>query len=352
MIFMRSLFPLIIAALSASGSVARRDGRRGKSGKGGKSESPKGENVPYEVWASDQSNSVAGESSAGVRGSLLWIWDSASIGLQLGTGAAAAPLGCAGDGRPGPCDLLDVFPPSLVQVDAGGTALGTLGDLPQFGRLHGMVRDPSQRYATANIFAPGGGYVGVLDVRTRGAVGLFRVGRTGGSAAERSVHMSFWTADGSAIIVANLHGKMIERIDVSRDAAGTVVDLRLRQGAAVYLGKGFELKEGASAFRGPNALGVPLVGEVTGSYADAGESSVAVARPSRALLSPARAGGLTRRRLLSFRRRHGRPHSQRRVQGVGLSLGRRHPEHGWREDEQCAHLPNRLDQQQRLHNHG
>ena len=33
----------------------------------------------YEVWGSDQSNTVTGETSAGVNGSFLWIWDSDSI---------------------------------------------------------------------------------------------------------------------------------------------------------------------------------------------------------------------------------------------------------------------------------
>eukprot|EP00984_Skeletonema_dohrnii_P025925 scaffold15160_cov119-Skeletonema_dohrnii-CCMP3373.AAC.2 len=70
-----------------------------KKGKGG-----------YEVWGADQSNSVAGETSAGVKGSFLWIWDSESIADQLAGGADATPLSCTPNDAVGPCDLLDIFP--------------------------------------------------------------------------------------------------------------------------------------------------------------------------------------------------------------------------------------------------
>lgn len=221
------------------------------------------------MWASDQSNSVPGENSAGVAGSFLWIYDSDSIQGQLSGEGDAVPLGCA-PGRPsGPCDLLDVFPQDLIQVAPDGTELGPLGDLARFGRLHGMIADPSGRYVNANIFAPEGGYVGVIDTRTKEAIGLFRVSSTGGTGTQRSVHMSIWTEDGSAIVVANLHGKMIERIDVERHPNGKIANLRLNQSAAVYLGKWFNLNEGATYFKGQNAFGNDLMGEVVGSYADA-----------------------------------------------------------------------------------
>ena len=56
---------------------------------------------------------------------------------------------------------------------------------------------------------------GVIITDTKGTIGIFRVVRTGGSTVERSIHMSVWMKDGSAIIAINLHGKMIERINVS-----------------------------------------------------------------------------------------------------------------------------------------
>lgn len=41
-----------------------------------------------------------------------------------------------------------------------------------------MLPGPQGRYMTANIFASGGGYVGVIDVKTKEAVGLFRATAT------------------------------------------------------------------------------------------------------------------------------------------------------------------------------
>ncbi len=120
----------------------------GASSVGGLS-SDSGDGVRYEVWASDQSNSVAGESSYGFKGSYLWIWDSEDIKNQLETGTDAKPLPCIPSATVGPCDLLEVFPQDLVSSLDGSTQLGSL---PRFGRLHGMIKDPQNRYVNANIF--------------------------------------------------------------------------------------------------------------------------------------------------------------------------------------------------------
>eukprot|EP00579_Thalassiosira_antarctica_P011372 CAMPEP_0201918768 /NCGR_PEP_ID=MMETSP0903-20130614/7835_1 /ASSEMBLY_ACC=CAM_ASM_000552 /TAXON_ID=420261 /ORGANISM="Thalassiosira antarctica, Strain CCMP982" /LENGTH=600 /DNA_ID=CAMNT_0048455141 /DNA_START=62 /DNA_END=1864 /DNA_ORIENTATION=+ len=265
MIITLSLLPLILAALSgggnaqvsAQGTRRLRDRHQGKSSK-------------YEVWGSDQSNSVENETTPGVKGSFLWVWDSDSIQDQLAGGEDAVPLSCSPDKASGPCDLLDVFPHNLMQVAQNGTELGELGDLSRFGRLHGVIEDPSNRYVTANIFAPSGGYVGIMDTQTKEAVGLFRVSKTTGTGTARSVHMSEWTADGSAIIVINLHGKMVERIDVERKPnMGKITNLQLNKSAGVYLGKDFTLVEGATSFKGENAFSRDLLGEVVGSYDDA-----------------------------------------------------------------------------------
>mmetsp|Transcript_10914 Transcript_10914/g.19084 ORF Transcript_10914/g.19084 Transcript_10914/m.19084 type:complete len:597 (-) Transcript_10914:160-1950(-) len=224
----------------------------------------------YEVWGSDQSNSVGDETSAGFHGSLLWIWDSDSIQHQLAGGQDAVPLSCTPNETTGPCDLLVIFPQNLKQYDQDGNEIGELGDLSKFGRLHGVIPDPYNRYVTANVFAPGGGYVGVIDTETKEAIGLFRVASTQGTGVKRSVHMSIWNEDGSAILVANLHGKMIERINVEREGdTGTITNLYFDQSAAVYLGKNFVLDEGATYFRGENAFGNELIGDVIGSYNDA-----------------------------------------------------------------------------------
>lgn len=112
----------------------------------------------------------------------------------------------------------------------------------------------------------------MIDTSTKEAVGLFRVTANTGNASERSVHMSGWTADGSGIIVANLHGKMFERIDVVRDDAADpdkITNLKFNLSAGIYLGKNFELLDAAVAFEGKNAFNRNLVGEVVGNYDDA-----------------------------------------------------------------------------------
>ena len=53
--------------------------------------------VGYEVWAADQSNTVAGV-PLGTLGSRIWVWDSRDIEAQVETGIAATPLGCDGGG--------------------------------------------------------------------------------------------------------------------------------------------------------------------------------------------------------------------------------------------------------------
>ena len=130
-------------------SASAKKGKKGKKGKHSGS---------YEVWASDQSNSISDQDSTGVNGSFLWIWDSESIGSQLlGQDGSqdAAPLPCTPEALVGPCDLWDVFPSTLYEVEDGGETGLTLGELPKFGRLHGLIKDPQARYFTANMYAPG-----------------------------------------------------------------------------------------------------------------------------------------------------------------------------------------------------
>lgn len=180
----------------------------------------------------------------------------------------ALPLSCTPNASHGPCNLLEIFPLSLSRCTPVRCTGETLEDLGGFGRLHGVIKDPFNRYVVANIFAPGGGYVGVIDAETKEGIGLFRV--TGTSMAiPRSVHMSFWSADGSAIIIANLNGKMIERIDVRRAEDGSITDLEFRIDAGIYLGKAFTVTDDASYFEGINAFGRPLIGSIDGSYSEA-----------------------------------------------------------------------------------
>lgn len=226
----------------------------------------------YEVWASDQSNSVSGVASRGVEGSWIWVWDSKDINRQLkhGTEAEAKPCGpdMLNPFAKGPCNLLEVFPGTLEEYDAEGQPTGnTLADLNGFGRLHGMLPDPQQRYLNANMFAPSGGYVGIIDRQTKAAVGLFRVTGTNVAGDDtRSVHMSFWSEDGNAILIANLHGKVLERINVERNRKGRITNLSFDRSASLGVGKSMEVTTSATVFKGPNAWGWPLKGEVIGDY--------------------------------------------------------------------------------------
>lgn len=246
--------------LATRKTLSSKAAKTGKSNKASKSD-PEDPPVEYEVWASDQSNSVAGQTSAGVKGSFLWIWDSASIRGQIAGLQDATPLSCSPLKTTGPCDLLDIFPQDLTNEDGE-----TLGSLSGFGRLHGVTKDPSNRYVAANIFAPAGGFVGVIDTMTKEAIALFRVTKNTGTSDGRSVHMSFWTADNKSIIVANLNGKMIERIDVTMDETGVIQDLKFNTDAGIYFGLGWSLTNKATAFSGKNAFGNPLIGSVVGTY--------------------------------------------------------------------------------------
>jgi len=219
----------------------------------------------YEVWGADQSNSVPGVASRGVNGSYMWIWDSKDVEKQLKGGKEAQPLGCDGKNRAGdgPCDVRDVFPSSLVEHSDSGPTGNTLGDLPAFGRLHGMLPDPQNRYMNVNMFAPGGGYVGIVDGETKAAVALFRVT---GTNAGRSLHMSFWNSDGSALLLANLNGKVLERIDITRNPGGKITGATFNQSASLGVGKNMSILDGAKVYLGTNGQGGEMIGSVFGSY--------------------------------------------------------------------------------------
>jgi hypothetical protein len=223
----------------------------------------------YEIWGADQSNSVSGVESRGVNGGWIWVWDSQDVQRQLRFGQEAKPLGCDGNNRPGdgPCDIRDVFPASLVEYDGSGNPTGkTLGDLPAFGRLHGLRPDPQNKYINANIFAPNGGYVGIIDGETKEAIALFHVTATN---VGRSVHMSFWSSDGSALLVANLDGKVLERIDITRDRSGKIVDATFNKSAALAIGNGMTIVEDAKVYLGNNGQGKVMMGRISGSYEEA-----------------------------------------------------------------------------------
>ena len=116
-----------------------------------------------------------------------------------------------------------------------------------------------------NLFAPGGGFVGIVDGETKEAVALFRVSQTTGSSVQRSLHMSFWNSDGSALLLANLHGKILERIDIERDEDGQMLSATFNQTASLGM-TGMQILDGAKTYLGTNAHKRPLLGAVAGDY--------------------------------------------------------------------------------------
>jgi len=234
-----------------------------KEGKGSK----KTPSPSFEVWASDQSNSVPGQESLGVKGSFLWIFDSQGVMDQLAGKSDATPLSCTPENANGPCDAFDVFPQELAQIGTDGPTGETLMDLPGFGRLHGKIVDPQNLYVNANFFTPGGAYIGIIDIETKEAVSLFRLSKFETS-KKRSVHMSIWLKDGSAILCSNLHGKAIERINITRDASGKITAAEFDKSGTFGLGNSNVVVEEATFFEGMSAFGRPLLGGIVGDYSE------------------------------------------------------------------------------------
>ncbi len=266
--------------LSQSTCFAQHPVRRLSTKNGKKAKVGRLSTIPYEVWAADQSNSVADADGIGITGSFLWIWDSSDITDQLDEGTEALPLSCTPFDEHGPCNLLDIFPSNLKANTCSGDLCSESGetldhDNGHFGRLHAVMKDPQNKYVTANIFTPKGGYLGIIDTETKEAIALFRVtAMVAGS--HRSVHISHWSEDGNHILISNLHGKMIQRIDITRNTNGSIEDLHLNKSATIFLGRGFEVKEDEDAlfYSGDNAFDNPLKGTISGSYDDADTSDL------------------------------------------------------------------------------
>lgn len=225
------------------------------------SEAGKGGKITYELWASDQSNTVAGKAALGVDGSLLWIWDNTAIENQINGGPVASPIPCAGTAAP--CDTNLVFPAGLSEHNEFNTPTGNAR--PLAGRLHSAFIDPQQKYALLSFFAPGGGMIGVMDAETKEAIALFRATQTG---TGRANHMSFWRFDGLAILVCNLDGRIVERIDVTRDASGRITAMTYNMNAGLGVGKGQTVVEPPRVYLGHNAVGHPLIGGIQAGNSD------------------------------------------------------------------------------------
>lgn len=86
-------------------------------------------------------------------------------------------------------------------------------------RMHGILPSPDNRYMALNFVASG--HLGIVDGESKKAVCLFRTTQT---STGRQNHMSFWSARGDHIIVANQNGRILERVDVQRNGSGAITD--------------------------------------------------------------------------------------------------------------------------------
>ena len=232
-----------------------------------------GKRLPYDIWASDQSNSVPNAPARGVDGSYMWIWNSEDVERQIkNPKKIAKPLKCDGSNEVNPtglgCDIWSIFTRGLKEVTDNGVETGqTLGSLHDngapFGKLHGALPDPQNKYVNVNMFAPNGGYVGIMDGETKEAVALFRVTSTN---TGNTMHMTFWSRSGDAIYIANLGGRALERIDIVRDSDGNITSAIMNRTATLPIGKAPGVTDEATAFTGNNAQGNPLISSVTGDY--------------------------------------------------------------------------------------
>ena len=174
----------------------------------------------WEVWLADQSDSadISADNPTGTYGSRIIIYESSDI--------LAAPSGWYAEDDP------DYGPTVIQAVDVFPHAFEELG--LDIRVLHGMLPDPTHRYMNANFFGPGQGMVGIIDAegqcmeladgsrecgRIQGtpreaaklAKALFRT--TGPEGSGPSNHMSYFSPDGSKLIISNLAAKLLERID-------------------------------------------------------------------------------------------------------------------------------------------
>ncbi|MCE2486194.1 MAG: hypothetical protein J4F42_11820 [Desulfurellaceae bacterium] len=222
--------------------------------------------IEWEVWLSDQSNSadISAENPTGTFGGRILVYDGRDILIaQPGTYDEDHPLF-----GPTVIEAADVFPYALSELGA------------DVERLHGMLPHPSHRFMNANFFGPGVGLVGIIDAegqctlsgerfklcrpirgspREAAKLGkaLFRT--TGPAGSAPSNHMSFWTPDGTKLIVANLSAKLLERIDYDQ-AADTFT---FNKAATLDLVGGRDLT--AMAARADSTL---PAGRVSGAYAN------------------------------------------------------------------------------------
>jgi len=150
--------------------------------------------VDYEVWLTDQNNSVGFSASTprGTHGGRLLIYSGAKL---------EAPGGPEG-ATPEVIDLAQLF-----AVDGPYNTTGA-----RVVRPHMALPSPDHRFMALAFVASG--HVAIIDGRTRTPRALFRM--SAGVFGNRQAHAAFWLPDGSGVLVANQNGKLLERIRYDR----------------------------------------------------------------------------------------------------------------------------------------
>ncbi len=167
---------------------------------------PGGATTAYEVWLTDQNNTAGFSAAAprGTHGGRLVIYDSADLENPAGPVDAPTIL-----------DMADIFAVGGPNNSTGAAVV----------RPHMVAASPDQRFVALAFV--GSGHVAIFDGATKQPVALFRTSPGAGGA--RQAHAAEWLNDGSALIVANQNGKLLERItydaasnSFSHDTAGTL----------------------------------------------------------------------------------------------------------------------------------
>lgn len=144
----------------------------------------------YEIWLTDQNNTAGYSAGAprGTHGGRLLIYDSAAL-----------------DNPGGPVDNPTIL--DMAEMFAIGSPHNPTG--PNVVRPHTILPSPDGRYMALAFVASG--HVAIIDGATKQPKALFRM--SPGADSARQAHAATWLTDGSALLVANQNGKLLERIN-------------------------------------------------------------------------------------------------------------------------------------------
>lgn len=218
----------------------------------------------YEVWLSDQTNSqgLSATTPTGTYGGFVRIYDSSDLEKEP---IVNAPLNI---------DMGVMFANALATTGANVT------------RIHGILPSPDHKTMALNFVASG--HLAFVDGDSKNPICLFR---TTGTPSGRQNHMSFWAPDGKKVIVANQNGKMIERVNVIRNANGKVVKYEFDADASLDLvGARSILNQPIAVTMNSDGIECTVKGTVASNQSDKTPSGIfkqaAGIRPNNALVCP------------------------------------------------------------------